>query len=169
MPAQDADFVLQCFGWRAGLARKAYLQYMSQGIGQGRKPELVGGGLIRSLGGWSEVKSLRRRGNRLVSDDRIFGSSEFVERVIAEAESAMRLQYSDRQRRNRIETGLMVACKKANISIKELKSGGRRREVSQVRKLVAWKLYNDYGIPLAEIARHTGVSTSAISKVISAK
>jgi len=33
-----------------------YLSYMKEGIGLGRRPELVGGGLIRSLGGWEAVK-----------------------------------------------------------------------------------------------------------------
>ncbi len=30
-----------------------------KGISRGRRPELAGGGLIRSLGGWSQVLSLR--------------------------------------------------------------------------------------------------------------
>ena len=31
-----------------------------RGIAQGRRSELVGGGLIRSTGGWSVVKAMRR-------------------------------------------------------------------------------------------------------------
>lgn len=166
MPALDTDFVLQYFGRRVHTARKAYLQYVSEGIGQGRKPELVGGGLIRSHGGWSEVKSLRKRGDQLVSDDRILGGSEFVDRIIAESDSTMRAQYSDRERKKKIASILGAACQKASISIKELQAGGRRREVSQVRRHVAEKLFNDHGIPLAEIARHTGVTTSAISRTV---
>jgi putative transposase len=167
--AQDTDFVLQYFGRRVGMARKAYVHYVSEGIGVECKPELVGGGLVRSLGGWSEVKSQRRRGERLVSDDRILGSGEFVDRMIAEAHSAMRPQYSDREQRKKIELVLVAACQKADISMKELKAGSRRREVSRVRRRIAEKLFNDHGTPLAVIARHTGVSTSAISKVLSGK
>jgi len=29
-------------------------------MGQGKRPELAGGGLIRSSGGWSTIKSLRK-------------------------------------------------------------------------------------------------------------
>jgi hypothetical protein len=36
--------------------RKGYVFYVKKGIALGRRPELVGGGLIRSLGGWDEVK-----------------------------------------------------------------------------------------------------------------
>jgi putative transposase len=57
---------------------------MKEGIAQGKRPELVGGGLIRSLGGWSQVLSLRRRGVKIPSDERILGSGEFVEGLLAE-------------------------------------------------------------------------------------
>jgi len=66
---QDTEYVLSYFGSKRGEARKRYIGYMEQGIAQGRRPELVGGGLIRSLGGWDEVKKVRLRGhNRLKSD-----------------------------------------------------------------------------------------------------
>ena len=48
--------------------------YVKEGMGQGRRPELVGGGLIRSHGGWSEVKKLRRTGHaRMKGDERMQG------------------------------------------------------------------------------------------------
>ncbi len=45
---------------------------------------MVGGGLIRSMGGWSRVLSLRRKGMRVASDRRVLGSGEFVERLLSE-------------------------------------------------------------------------------------
>jgi putative transposase len=41
---QDADYVLSWFGKRAGQARRVYRHYVAEGIDQGRRPELVGGG-----------------------------------------------------------------------------------------------------------------------------
>ena len=52
--------------------------YVKAGIDQGRRPELVSGGLIRSLVGWSEVLSLRRDKERVLTDERIFVSFEDV-------------------------------------------------------------------------------------------
>jgi hypothetical protein len=43
------------------------------------------------------------------------------------------------------------------------KLGGRHGRLSQVRLELARRLTSELGIPLAEIARHLGVSTSAIS------
>jgi hypothetical protein len=57
---QDTDYVLRLFGKKVLVARKAYRAYVKKGITQGRRPELVGGGLIRSAGGWSVIKTMRR-------------------------------------------------------------------------------------------------------------
>jgi len=45
----------------------------------------LGGGLVRSQGGWSQVLS-KRRGGGEKSDERILGSGDFVERIVAGAE-----------------------------------------------------------------------------------
>ncbi len=60
------------------ILRSAYRQFVADGVEQGRRPDLVGGGLVRSLGGWSEVKALRRSGIRELADERILGSGDFV-------------------------------------------------------------------------------------------
>ena len=60
-PRQDGAYVLGYFGRIAGQREKAYLNFMEGGIAQGRREDLTGGGLIRSVGGWlSEVKQLKR-------------------------------------------------------------------------------------------------------------
>lgn len=168
MAAQDRDFVLSYFGKKEGAAKKAYREYVSEGITAGHRPELVGGGLVRSLGGWSEVKSIRKHGEYVLSDERILGSGDFVDRIIREAEKLTQWQYSVRDRKKKIAAVVAAECEQEGIAVKDLQSGGRRPAVSQVRKHIVKKLYEGYGIPLAEIARQTGVSTSAISKVVAA-
>ena len=54
------------------------------GVAAGRKPELTGGGLLRSQGGWTGVKALRSSGDYEKGDERILGDGEFVERVLAQ-------------------------------------------------------------------------------------
>ncbi len=54
-------------------------------------------------------------------------------------------------------------------NIVELQSGSRRGRVSQARLQIACRLIETYGIPLAEVARQVGVSTSAVSKIITMK
>jgi putative transposase len=161
---QDRDSVLAQFGSREGDAKGAYQRFVAEGVALGRRPELVGGGLVRSLGGWSEVKSQRRWGKPQPADERILGSGDFVERVIQEAEARMQRQYSSKTWGRKMERVISEVCKKRKVSLTELRNGSRRGAIPAVRAEVSRKLVEDYGIPVAEIARQVGVSTSAISK-----
>jgi hypothetical protein len=67
---QNSEYVLTFFGQNR-YRRRNYQQYVQKGVALGRRPELVGGGLVRSLGGWSEVLALRGRGEKQRSDQRI--------------------------------------------------------------------------------------------------
>jgi len=51
--------ILRWFGKTEGKAGSSYRKFIQKGVDQGRQPELVGGGLIRSMGGWSQVKPMR--------------------------------------------------------------------------------------------------------------
>jgi hypothetical protein len=82
---QDTAYALKWFGERMKQARQDCRQFVEEGIALGRQPHLVGGGLIRSAGGWSEVKTLRRIGMQEKSDERILGSGPFVAQVLDEA------------------------------------------------------------------------------------
>ena len=115
------------------------------------------------MGGWAEVKSQRRRGKPELADERILGSGDFVERVIREAEARMQRQYTARER----PTGRAFDCRgmQETQSIADRAqerepprcySGFQRTRVAQISRR--------YGIPIAEVARQVGVSTSAISK-----
>ena len=157
---QDRDYVLKWFGQKEAEAKKAYRNYVKKGIDEGRRPELVGGGLIRSLGGWSAVKALRRSGDRELSDDRILGSGEFVERIIKEAEAKIRYQFRVKEHPEKIDEFIAKVCKNKNVSIEELKAGSRRKEASRVRARIAIGLVKTHGVSLAEAARQLGVSTS---------
>jgi REP element-mobilizing transposase RayT len=163
---QNCDYVLNYFGREQGPARKTYRRYVLKAIDEGRRPELVGGGLIRSMGGWSAVKAMRRLGDRELSDDRILGSGEFVERIIKEAEAKIKYQLPVKKDDQKLDEYIAQICESKNVSIQELKTGSRRREVSRVRAQVATGLVKRHGIPLAEVARRVGVSTSAISKIL---
>jgi len=163
---QDRDYVLSWFGKKEGEARRAYRQYVEEGVGQGRRPELVGGGLIRSLGGWSQVLSMRRHNERVLTDERILGSGDFVDRIIREADHRIKYQFGGNKIREKAAEFIEQVCKRENINAKELRMGAKRGRIGRVRSQIAYQLVEDYGIPLAEVARQLGVTTSAISKAI---
>lgn len=157
---QDTGTVLAYFGRREKAARMSYEEYVADGVSQGRRPELVGGGLIRSLGGWSQVMSLRRKGMGVASDDRILGSSEFVENLLAEADERETLRLAPRAR----DLGELAKeiTEGEGLMASDLRSGSRRRKVSNVRRLYCQLAVGKMGYPGAGVARFLGVTTSAV-------
>lgn len=164
---QDRDSVLVQFGNRQAQAIALYRSFVEEGVALGRRPELVGGGLVRSAGGWAEVRSQRQGRERQPSDERILGSGEFVQRVLSEAAAGMQRQQAARRLGGRIERVIAQACKKKGISITELRNGSRRGELPTIRAELVCKLIEDFGVSAAEVARQVGISTSGVSKILS--
>ena len=112
------------------------------------------------------MKGMRRSGNRELSDSRILGKSEFVQRIIKEAETSVKRQLRFEGEPQKIDALMAKMCKKEKVSVQELKSGSRRKDVSRARSLIALALVKTHGMALADVARTVGVSTSAISKIV---
>jgi len=55
---QDRDYVLRYFGQRERESRRGYISFVSKGVEEGSRADLVGGGLLRSVGGWKGLKEL---------------------------------------------------------------------------------------------------------------
>lgn len=166
---QDREFVLSRFGGKIPVAIREYREFVAAGMAAGRRPELVGGGLIRSQGGWSHVVSPRRHGDRELTDQRILGRGDFVQRLLDEAEARQKDHLSSRERQQAIAEIIAQSCESDGINLLELKSGSRRRQVSKTRFNLAHQLVDVHGVPLATAARELGVTTSAISKIIKRK
>ncbi len=106
---------------------------MLEGMDQGHDPQFSGGGLVRSLGGWSNVLSMRRKDQQEKADERILGSGDFVHQVLREAgkKSLRQIKF--------IHSGLTLIeiieqeCKRGSVGRNELESGNRRSMVSRTR------------------------------------
>jgi hypothetical protein len=163
---QERGYVLAQFHRKEREAIRVYREFMEVGKDQGRRPALVGGGLVRSMGGWSEVLSLRGRGKEMEYDARILGGADFVAEILKEAEERTRRYLPARDRASSIEGVIQEECRKSGTKEGELRFGGQSRRVSRLRARVALILSREYGVAMAEIARHLGVCTSAIAKGI---
>jgi hypothetical protein len=136
-PWQAIDEVLRWFGRTEKSARAAYRRFVASGKDQGRRPELVGGGLVRSQGGWSVVKSLRRRGEKVKGDERILGSSDFVQELVAQATYRFARQLPFDQASTKADELIQEACRKAGIGIEALRSGSRISVLPKLRRDLA--------------------------------
>ena len=57
-------------------------------------------------------------------------------------------------------------CREEKVGVKELQGGSRRGKICEVRRRIVQDLLEKYGLPLAQIAREVGVSTSAVSNIV---
>lgn len=164
---QNTGYVLSFFGKDENRQRQ-YRRYLEEGIALGRRPELVGGGLIRSLGGWSEVLALRNRGEKQVFDQRILGDSEFVQEVISSLDEMVKKNLRLSGQRINIDALAHRVCEKYNISLGEMQSGSRRRDIVIARGVLSWIAVRELGYSGADAARYLGVTTSCITRIVSA-
>ena len=161
---QDIDTVLSYFG-KGRKAIEKYEEFVREGVSQGRRPELVGGGLIRSLGGWSQVLSLKRKGIKVASDERILGSEGFIERLLSEAEEREKETLRLSRRVPNLATLARRIVKGEGIEESELRSGMRKKRVVKVRRMLCQLAVGRMGYPGAEVARFLGVTPSSVNRL----
>jgi len=85
--------VLLRFDQNLSSAVRKYETFISEGVAAGRRPELTGGGLVRSAGGRQSLASTRRFGDYQKGDARILGDSDFVDEVLNAAEEMENKHY----------------------------------------------------------------------------
>jgi len=149
---QDANYVLSFFGETVRSAREKYLAYVESGMNQGRRPELVGGGLIRSLGGWREFKKSRGRLVRLKGDQRILGESEFVSGILAKADEKFERAYELKRRGYNLKRIEDRVCEIFAIESEQLFQGSRQQAVADARGLFCYWAVGELGYTASRIA-----------------
>jgi len=163
---QDAEYILKRFGASVKAARRSYVAFVSKGISEGRRPDLVGGGLLRSVGGWSALKAIRATGMRVMGDERILGSSDFVETVLKSANEEYEMRARFRSRGLSLEKVIDAVAGYFEIKKDEIKSQSRRRAVALARAAISIVAIEKMGFSGADVARTLHLTPSAVSKLV---
>ena len=163
-PWQAVDPILGQFGRRVGEARQRYRQFVAEGIAQGRRPDLIGGGLRRSAGGWEGLATLRRGRERWAFDERVLGSGPFVDRLLAEVTPAPLVTPA---RAWRAFGGVLARLASVfGVTEAELTGGSRRRPVAAARAAVGAMAVTGLGLPLTRVARALGVTPMPLVRAL---
>ena len=127
---------------------------------------MTGSGLIRSAGGWRARKAAYAAGIRLTSDERILGSSSFVEKTLAGAGA-------DYDRRMRLEAsgidldGVMgVVSVHLGVNTADLSGPSRRQQICQARALISYLAVRELRISGADVARRMNIDRSSVSRAV---
>jgi REP element-mobilizing transposase RayT len=159
-PWQAVGAILGQFGPTPRRARAAYRAFVGEGLRRGRRPELQGGGLIRSLGGWAAVAALRRGREAYLGDERVLGSSEFVEQLRQQAEA----QPPARPRGLSLERLLGTVCRQVGLTPTQLQGGNRRPAASRAREGIAYLWLHVWGRSGRQLAPLLGIGPQSVYK-----
>ena len=163
---QDVDKVLGLFDDSKRSARRLYLDFIDKGVSEGRKPELTGGGLLRSVGGWHELKALRRMKVHFKSDERILGDSDFVENVLNTASEEMQRRYRLKAWGCTIDSVALQVGEIFDISPRELTEPGKQPQRVRPRSVLAYWAVRELGMSVTEVGLRLGLSQSATSRAV---
>ena len=163
---QDREYVLRWFGKKQGEAKAQYREFIKKGVELGSRPDLTGGGLVRSLGGWAAVKSIRRQDAKEKGDERILGSGKFVEMLLNEAERKTKHQFTTLELLDKANAAMDAYCIQHDIQMDLIRSGSRAGKVPKHRAALAIKLVTELGLSMAETGRQLGMSTSGVAQIL---
>jgi putative transposase len=159
---QDTDYVLGYFGRSRTEARKAYESFVKEGLKQGRREELTGGGLIRSLGGWTEARNALKGGVHVMSDERILGDSDFVDSVISQSQEHYERRHKLRRQGYDLARIAERVSEVLGIKRDEVFSKGRQGRKVKARSLLCYWAARELGMSHTALAEALEMSIAGV-------
>ena len=159
---QSTDEVLAHFGRHPGWARAAYRKFVCEGALLGTRPELSGGGLVRSAGGWKAVMKLRRGREDFTADERVLGSGQFIDQILREVATRESRSRAPVPALSFLKDMVCVACGVSPSAICE--PGRGARVVSEAREGLAYLWVEFFGRSGRELALDLGLKPESVYK-----
>ncbi|MGD9181339.1 MAG: transposase [Desulfobacterales bacterium] len=165
---QDTDYVLSFYGTKKAESQKCYLEHVKAAIDQGRREDLIGGGLIRSLGGWSELKKHQLKGNtRIKGDERILGDSNFVQEILSLAEEQLNRKYELKSKGYDLKAVEKKVSTLYQIKPAQIYARGNQKLRVQARSLFCYWAARELGMAITELAKRLELTPSAVGYAVS--
>ncbi len=160
---QDVDWVLKLFGKRSRFSRKSYRSFVQKGIPIGKRHDLVGGGLIRSSGGWAAVKTMRQANEFQKSDERILGDGDFVQEVLSKSQEQMERKHMLKALGYDLDTIAARVADLMGVETSEIWARGKEKSRVQARSLFCYWAVRELGTSMTELSGVLKISLSGIS------
>ncbi len=163
---QDTDYVLRLFGDKAADARRGYLQYVRKRVDLGRRPDLVGGGLLRSSGGWGVLKAMSKARIHLKGDERILGESDFVKEVLAGQKERFERRYWLKAQGYNIDRVVEKAAEIFEMEPAEVRKPGNQPKRVKARSLACYWAVRELGMSGTSVSKLLGIGQPAVSRAV---
>jgi REP element-mobilizing transposase RayT len=163
---QDVDYVLRLFGSRGSRARRNYQAYVTTRIELGRRPELVGGGLLRSSGGWAGLKALSKARIHQKGDERILGDGDFVTGVLAAQKEQFERRYWLQSQGYDVGRVVAKVARIFEIAPELIFKPSNQPLRAKARSLVCYWAVRELGVSGTKVGRLLSLSQSAVSRSV---
>jgi len=160
---QSVNEVMVFFGDDPCKAREMYRNFVSDGIEFGGRRNLTGGGLIRSYGGWENLKQLRKEHTKCIGDERILGDSKFVKRALAQDELTVEKKEAYACAGWTLGKLVEKVCLYCNVREVQLYAKARSNNLSKAKSLICYWGVEELGISHRELSKRLSISQPAIS------
>ena len=161
---QNLDYIYGLFSDKKSLARRRYRGFVEKGIPADKRPDLSGGGLLRSIGGWTALKGLRKAGIRVKGDERILGDSDFVENVLRSAQEELEQKYDLQARGYDFNRAAQRVAQVMSMEIDEVMAFWKSPQTVKARSLLCFWAHRKLGMTTIEIGGKLDLSQSAVSR-----
>jgi len=164
-PWQNIEHVLGLFSDDEREARKRYREFFEKGISEGRRPDLVGGGLLRSSGGWMGLREFRKAGVRVKGDERILGDSDFVENALKTAKEALEEKYELKAHGYDFNWVVSRVAESTGMLPEEVTAFGKSPRTVKARALLSYWAHRKLGMTATDIAKRLKIGQPAVSRL----
>ena len=127
--------------------------------------DLVGGGLLRSSGGWTGLRGFRKEGIRVKGDERILGGSGFVENVLKTAKEALEEKYELKALGYDFNRVVSRVAESLGMVPEEVTAFGKTLRTVHARALLCYWAHRKLGMTATEIARRLDIGQPAVSRL----
>ena len=139
---------------------------VEKGVSDGKKPELVGGGLIRSLGGWAAAKAMRGDVERIKGDERILGDGNFVQSVLENCRQELVRRYRYQARGYDFDWLVGQVATLLSLDHGVVTRRGRYPDTVEARSVLCYWAARELGISTLELSRRLGISQPTASQSV---
>ena len=160
---QDVRGVLRLYSDKVSAARRRYRSFVQKGIALGTRNDLTGGGLVRSSGGWINVKAMSRATVFQKADERILGDGDFVEQVLAATQERFERKYALQANGYDLEKVVERVAEILDLKPSEIWAPGKERRRVQARSLLCYWAARELGIPMVMLSRKLKISPAAVT------
>ena len=163
MSWHDVSDVLRRFHAQPSQARKRYCEFIVAGANEMEGPNLSGGGVVRSTGGWEDLSKLRCEHVQCIGDERILGNDDFVKQTLIQDKLLVEKRSKYLRQGWGLEELITTVCNYYGIAPSQINRRSRGDNVSRAKSLICYFGFNELGKSMRDIAQKLEISQPAVS------